>query len=170
MSGFFIYYFYIRKNRSLKWREKSDSLSIKTIPEDVLIKIVTKIKNHIILLTAKKYDISNQYDPEEFYKQIQNDKAIESLIYDSKYESLINSKGFTNEEEKENYKKEYTENLLKSITAKLELIRTLGDNFNQDTIINFEFQVLKNFGYTRDEYVSAIKENMNNKEYSLLYD
>ena len=127
---------------------------------------MNQILNQVILVTAKKYDVSNVHDPEEFNRQLINNEENEKLIFDKTFQEIVISKGFKTEEEKEKFKKEFNENILKSISSKIELLTTLGHNLNQDIIINYEYHVLKSFGYTKDEYISAIQESIKNKEYN----
>ena len=157
-------FFYIYSKKKNYLRDTSDSSVIIYIPEDIFIKIIKIIKFKVFILTAKKYDCFHQYKSNEFYTFINEKIENESLIYDSKYLNNLNNKEFKNQEEKDNYKKKFTEQILKSIETKNQLYKIMIDNFSDELILKNEEEIINSFNYNKDNYNKSLKHYIKTNE------
>jgi hypothetical protein len=148
-KGLFFYYMYIRTKRSLLERELAKEQRM-----NVFMKINSEIANEI----GKIYYKYIEYCPKEFYEFLSENECYENLIYDNKYEFELEKKGFITDEEKQYFKKEYTERLLKHISEKYEKQR--GTKLDLE---NEFYQILttkvKQYGYEPNEYIKFFNSN-----------
>ena len=133
------------------------------MPLETLIVILKVVKQQICLLTFKKNYYTRKYNQEEFFKFINESEENEDLIYNTKFKENLMRMQFTNQEEKDNYKKEFTLKLLDDVKTKYEIIKSLAENFNADTILKIEMAVINSYNYYQIEYVKAIEKYYSNE-------
>lgn len=124
------------------------------ISEKIMRKILKKIKRKAIIFQVNIYDCNQQYDFNEFWTNLKNK---EKMIYDDTFMRELGQKISIGEDDIENYKKQYAEEIINQIKKKQKCKKIMLGNYSNTMLSKFEKNIVLSYKYTVEDYQKSLK-------------